>query len=160
MPTKTVNDPREWIRRFQLSPPVDVKQMADELGIKIWELDAMPTGASGKLFPDSRSSSGWSIGVNKSEPYTRKRFTIAHEMAHFLLHKNDLRGGVLDDTLYRSEHLSGAQETEANKFAADILMPFHLLQNFARSVNNLDELARKFGVSKHALSVRLGIPLP
>jgi Zn-dependent peptidase ImmA (M78 family) len=160
MSPKTINDPKEWIRSFQLSPPVDVKRMADELGIKIWELETMPTGASGKLFPDRRSAAGWSIGVNKSEPNTRKRFTIAHEMAHFLLHKGELRSGVLDDTLYRSEHLSGAQETEANKFAADILMPFHLLNRFAGNVGSLDELAKKFEVSRQALSVRLGIPLP
>lgn len=50
-----------------------------------------------------------------------KRFTIAHEIAHLLLHRPILREGVTDDVLYRSPHLGGTQETEANKMAADIL---------------------------------------
>jgi Zn-dependent peptidase ImmA (M78 family) len=153
--------PSEWIRAYQENPPVDVKKIAEDLGLSIWELEDMPPGASGKLFPDGRSRSGWSIGVNRNESYTRKRFTIAHEISHFLLHRNDIRDGVLDDTLYRSEHLSGAQETEANKFAADILMPYGLLQRMAQGPGgNIDDLARKFGVSAQAMSIRLGIPLP
>jgi len=134
--------------------------MATDLGLKIWQFSDMSEGMSGKLYRDSTSPKGWSIGVNANTSSTRKRFTIAHEIAHFLLHKDFLGEGVLDDTFYRSEHLSGAQETEANKFAADILMPYHLLQTTGRNVENLDELAKKFGVSTQAMSIRLGIPLP
>jgi Zn-dependent peptidase ImmA (M78 family) len=160
MPPKTIANPGEWIRNYQLRAPVDVKRIADDLGIAVLELDTMPVGASGKLFQDKKSSSGWSIGVNKSDTSTRKRFTIAHELSHFLLHRNYISNGVLDDVLYRSEHLSGAQETEANKFAADILMPYTLLQAAASRAINVDDLARTFGVSPQAMSIRLGIPLP
>jgi len=155
----TIKHPSEWIRNYQSQPPVDVSKMATDLGLLVLELDTMPTGASGKLFPDAHSDSGWSIGVNKSDSLTRKRFTIAHELSHYLLHRSDIRDGVLDDMFYRSEHMSGAKETEANRFAADILMPYDLLQSYARDLN-VDELARKFGVSSQAMSIRLGIPLP
>ena len=160
MPAKTIANPSDWIRDYQLRAPVDVKRMASDLGIAILELDDMPVGASGKLFQDRKSRSGWSIGVNKSDSFTRKRFTIAHELSHFLLHRNYITNGVIDDVLYRSEHLSGAQETEANKFAANILMPYGLLQSVASRAVNVDELARTFGVSPQAMSIRLGIPLP
>jgi Zn-dependent peptidase ImmA (M78 family) len=161
MATQTIQLPSEWIRLYQSSPPVNVKKMADDLGLRVLEFSEMPTEASGKLYPDSLSRAGWSIGVNAKESYTRKRFTIAHEIAHFLLHRNSIRGTIFDDTLYRSSLMSGAQETEANKFAADILMPYHLLEQMAqRGVVSVDELASKFGVSTQAMSIRLGIPLP
>jgi Zn-dependent peptidase ImmA (M78 family) len=154
-------EPSKWIRAYQLRPPIDVKKMADDLGVKIWELTDMPPDASGKLFPDRRSTSGFSIGVNRHDSYTRKRFSIAHELAHFLLHRSEVQDGIIDDTFYRSEHLSGAQETEANKFAADILMPYDLINSMAqRGITDVDELAKTFGVSTQAMSIRLGIPLP
>jgi Zn-dependent peptidase ImmA (M78 family) len=81
-------------------------------------------------------------------------------LSHFLLHRNYISNGVLDDVLYRSEHLNGAQETEANRFAADILMPYSLLQSAAGSALNVDDLAKTFEVSPQAMSIRLGIPLP
>lgn len=153
--------PHDWIRPYQIAPPVDIKKMAQDLGLSIYELSNMGTGMSGKLYQDRRSPSGFSIGVNAADSYTRKRFTIAHEIAHFMLHRDDILDGVVDDAFYRSEHLSGAQETEANKFAADILMPYHLVQAMAkRGVVNVDALAGKFGVSSQAMSIRLGIPLP
>lgn len=161
MATQTIPMPSEWIRRYQSNPPINVKKMAEDLGLKVLEFSEMPVDASGKLYPDSSSPSGWSIGVNARDTFTRKRFTIAHEIAHFLLHRNSIRGAILDDTLYRSTLMSSAQETEANKFAADILMPYGLLEQFVeRGVMSVDELAQKFGVSSQAMSIRLGIPLP
>jgi Zn-dependent peptidase ImmA (M78 family) len=155
----TITSPSEWIRAYQTHPPINVHRMADDLGIRISELPALPVGTSGKLFRDSRSRAGWSIAVNQADSPTRKRFTIAHEIAHYLLHRNDIRDGVVDDVLYRSQHLSGSQETEANRFAADILMPYDLLQSYAR-IYDVDNLAKKFEVSAQAMSIRLGIPLP
>jgi len=134
--------------------------MATDLGLRIWEFSDMSEGMSGKLYRDETSPKGWSIGVNAASSYTRKRFTIAHEIAHFLLHRNYIGDGVFDDTFYRSEHLSGSQETEANRFAADILMPYRLLQGIAPRAQGIDELAKRFGVSQQAMSIRLGIPLP
>lgn len=161
MATQVQIRPNDLIRRYQGAPPVDVKKMAEDLGLRVFNFDVMPRGASGKLYPDPSSDAGWSIGVNASDSPTRKRFTIAHEIAHFLLHRQDIRGGVIDDPLYRSEHLSGGQEAEANRFAADILMPYGLLEEFAsRGITNIERLARAFGVSTQAMKIRLGIPLP
>ena len=159
MPVSTSN-PSEWIRAYQDAPPIDVHTMATDLGLRVWEFSDMSDTMSGKLYRDETSPKGWSIGVNTNSSSTRKRFTIAHEIAHFLLHKDYLGDGVFDDTFYRSEHLSGGQETEANRFAADILMPYHLIQGVASRTPGIEELANRFGVSKQAMSIRLGIPLP
>jgi Zn-dependent peptidase ImmA (M78 family) len=67
--------------------------------------------------------------------------------------------GLTDDEFYRSE-LSNTQEAEANSLAADILMPFKLLNELtADGMKDLDQLAARFGVSQPALRIRLGIPV-
>lgn len=111
------------IEQFQQEAPVDVVGIAEALGIHVWE--ERLGSISGKLFPDKLNggTSGYSIVVNKTESEPRKRFTVAHELAHYILHRSDLENGIVEDALFRSG-LSSKQETEANRLAADILMPF------------------------------------
>jgi Zn-dependent peptidase ImmA (M78 family) len=55
--------------------------------------------------------------------------------------------------------LSNSMEVQANKMAADILMPRHLLnQHVSNGVNSVSELARIFQVSESAMSFRVGTP--
>src|SRR3546814_3235070 len=61
--------------------------------------------------------SGFAIYVNGSHPRVRRRFSIAHEIAHFALHRNLIGDGVTDDAMYRS-NLSSAVEVQANRMAA------------------------------------------
>lgn len=149
----------EVISRFQNSAPVDVTGLAEALGLRVWEDGELPEGISGKLFQDPRSggSQGYSIVVRASDPYVRRRFTVAHEIAHFLLHRNRVGGSVTDDRWYRS-NLSNREEAEANSLAADILMPRELLHHHIRLIG-LDPaaLARIFKVSESAMKIRLGI---
>lgn len=66
--------------------------------------------------------------------------------------------GITDDAMYRSG-LSSKEETEANRLAADILMPYTLIQNLVNEgFKTVPELAEKLGVSKTAMSIRLNIP--
>lgn len=66
--------------------------------------------------------------------------------------------GILDDALYRSG-LSSVPEAEANRFAADILMPCHLVSREMRAgADSVEELTKRFGVSPCAMSIRLGVP--
>src|SRR3546814_4029407 len=53
--------------------------------------------------------SGFAIYVNGSHPRVRRRFSIAHEIAHFALHRNLIGDGVTDDAMYRS-NLSRSEE--------------------------------------------------
>jgi hypothetical protein len=150
---------------YQQTAPVDVVKIAeDHFKISVWE-DSLAAGISGKLFVDTDNGgkSGFSIVVNIRDAYTRKRFTIAHELGHFILHRQQLAilgGSLTDDAFYRSG-LSNTQESEANRFAADILMPYTLIQKLvANGVTGVAELATTFKVSEAAMSIRLGIPIP
>jgi Zn-dependent peptidase ImmA (M78 family) len=147
---------------FQTKTPVDVKGIAEQLGVNVWELTGLPDTISGKLFidHDNGGMSGFSIGVNSREGYKRKRFTIAHELAHYLLHRHLITNGVLvDDALYRSD-LSSREEVEANKLAADILMPRNLINELtSRGITDVESLAEMFKVSIPAMKIRLNIPI-
>jgi Zn-dependent peptidase ImmA (M78 family) len=111
------------------------------------------------------------IGVNASDAPVRQRFTIAHECGHYELHKE--RMPVFIDkqflrpmlAVFRDGKSSSGEdrlEREANAFAASLLMPEHLvLEEVSRlrlDVEDdaaVDELARRFEVSRQAMSFRL-----
>jgi Zn-dependent peptidase ImmA (M78 family) len=152
-----VNTAMPIIRRFQVTAPVDVTAMAQALGLRVWEDASLPDGIAGKLFHDQLNggAEGFSIVVRASDPYVRRRFTVAHEIAHFVLHRNAIGSGLTDDAFYRSG-LPTTMEAEANQFAADILMPRDLL---ARYINQYGAEARVlasiFKVSEAAMKIRL-----
>jgi Zn-dependent peptidase ImmA (M78 family) len=107
---------------------------------------------------DRGGSSGYAIYVNDRHAATRRRFSIAHEIAHFALHRSLIGDGITDDALYRSK-LSGPIETQANRMAADILMPWHLIRAATDSgLSSVEDLARHFEVSKSTMSIQLGVP--
>jgi Zn-dependent peptidase ImmA (M78 family) len=136
--------------------------LAGEFGLNVWEMHSLPSNISGKIFRDPLNGgrSGFSIAVNASEAYTRKRFTIAHEIAHFILHRSKLENGdLVDDSMYRSG-LSSREEADANRLAADILMPRPLISQLVEAGNrDVATLASLFQVSLPAMQIRLGIPV-
>lgn len=151
---KTIEDVQEMI-------PVRVGEIAKRLGL-IVKAATLPTGISGEIAPSEESQSGFKIRINRHEAKTRQRFTLAHEIAHFLLHKDQIGDGISDSILYRS-NLSDTREAEANRLAADILMPRSKLNELATQVDHMetndrvDTLARGFNVSRPALEIRLGL---
>jgi Zn-dependent peptidase ImmA (M78 family) len=118
----------------------------------------LPVGISGKICvdPSADSPSGYSIVVNANEPYRRRRFTVAHECAHFLLHRSKIGDELTDDALYRSEKLNTQEEFEANNKAADLIMPQNLMNEFIKQgISSTSDLADRFEVSEPAMRVRM-----
>ncbi len=104
------------------------------------------------------------IVVNAIHHPNRQRFTLAHELAHHVLHADYLSRNVHVDTavLQRNEKSSegsDVKEVEANTFAAELLMPKSLLKGFGRVDANdeakIAEIARRFKVSPAAMAIRL-----
>jgi hypothetical protein len=87
------------VQKYQQTAPVQVMRIANDLGINVWR-SALGTNVSGKLFRDREHGgwSGYSILVNISEAYARQRFTMAHEIGHFVLHLEDVGAELTDDT--------------------------------------------------------------
>jgi hypothetical protein len=140
--------------------PVKLGALARDLGIEVFKSSLKPA-ISGLIEPSDSSPSGFRIRLNRHEVVERQRFTLAHEIAHFLLHRSEIGGGVVDDTLYRSA-LSTRKEVEANKLASRIIMPDHLVANERRVVAHLPineqivRLAKLFRVSEPAMRIKLG----
>lgn len=145
------------IRRHQANPPVSVGAIAHELGLSVKSATLKP-GISGEIFPSKEEDGKYLIRVNRHEVHERQRFTVSHEISHFLLHREIIGAGVSDNSLYRS-NLSDKREREANRLAAEILMPWHLIEReFEKGQISPEELAQQLGVSATAVKIRLGIP--
>ena len=136
--------------------PVPIEDIARSLGLRIGR--APSTEFSGLLI---RKDGHALIGVNSSEPRTRQRFTVAHEIGHFVLHPK--KDAFVD---FRKDRGAGeakpVRERQADMFAAALLMPRKvLLKDFRRMMKNGDTeevtaaLARHYAVSEEAMRYRL-----
>lgn len=151
---------KEVLARYMADYPVKLGALAKELGVRI-RVSSLGTGVSGQI---SREDDGYTIKVNRNEARERQRFTIGHELAHYLLHRDVIDSspdGITDNVLYRS----GAPERieyEANRLAAEIVMPMTLIEKelqerFGGVVTeaSIEALAKRFEVSKAAMEIRL-----
>lgn len=152
---------RAIIRPFLDEVPVRIATMARELGLEVKTATLKPR-ISGQIQPSPDSPSGYRIRVNRHEAKTRQRFTIAHEIAHYLLHRDFIGDGIEDSILYRSI-LSDPREAEANRLAAQLLMPEESILKFlrrhgGRATSSVAAImAEEFNVSEAALSIRIGL---
>lgn len=149
-------DIKQHIARHQSEVPVKLHALASDIGVKVIAA-TLPAGISGELRP---SINGFVIKVNRHDSPSRQRFTVAHELAHYLLHRDHIGSGITDDALYRSG-LSDSREAEANRLAADLLMPkaplraaYHQAVS-AECSDLLSKLAEDFKVSEAAMKIRL-----
>ena len=151
-------------------PPVDVRRAAESLGFRVQELGDLGDDVSGAFV--SRPDGGV-IAVNRNHHLVRRRFTIAHELGHGLLHRGRMplfvdKGYAVAFRDRQSATGEVRMEREANAFAAALLMPEGMVRTAADELawaHGLDagggggalrELARRFKVSQEAMSYRLG----
>ncbi len=137
---------------------VDVELIAGRLGADVRRRDLDPE-LSGLM---QRRGREVVIGINEHHLPARQRFTIAHELGHWLLNHGDT---VVDNVQRRdavSSQGTDVNEMEANAFAAELLMPSSWLREEVppRMLSPLDEdvttaLAEKYEVSKEAMTFRL-----
>lgn len=96
----------------------------------------------------------WIMTVNSKQHVNRQRFTLAHELGHYILHK-EKNTEFQDSTFFRSNNMDSL-EYMANDFAAALLMPDDKVVEFIKLGNrNLGELASKFGVSVAAMKYKV-----
>lgn len=105
------------------------------------------------------------IAVNSKHHVNRRRFSVAHEIAHFALEHEGTKFVDAAPVFFRDD-TSGkgvsAQEIEANAFAAELLMPSDAIAERLRRrpIDAFDDLAIQslanyFEVSVQALTIRL-----
>lgn len=144
--------------------PVKIVNLCKKYGLEVYG-ENLPRDTAGFIVvqetPFNKYPTGKLIVYNKNENVGRQRFTIAHELAHFILHKKE------SDPLYahRDAGNAGGIESEASFFAAQILMPselvFKALENAEKEFRYMTlpmkarHIAREFEVSVEAAHVRL-----
>lgn len=134
--------------------PVDVHKIAELLGFTIIESD-FPSSYSGEIFIEGEVKS---IGVNKNHTRNRQRFTIAHEIGHYLNGHQyfDEEGKMLDDNEFDFNNPLHKQEKEANLFASELLMPKEFLVSDLNIIGlDINKLTEKYEVSEQAMWIRL-----
>ena len=157
----------ELLRECRIaSPPVPVETIVTHLSITVAH-KSLGEGISGILVIENGEGT---IGLNLKDPPTRRRFTLAHEAAHFVLHRQLQSEVFIDRDLivrYRSERdyteLEARQEQEANIFAAALLMPKDMLkrefekEQYAGLKERafIEKMAQVFNVSTQAMMYRL-----
>lgn len=162
--TSTSTEARRLLKDCGITKaPVRVEDIAAHLGATV-SYEVFTEDLSGVLVKEKHRTV---IGVNSFHAKTRQRFTIAHECGHLALgHVGEV---FVDRTVMRRDSRSSQavdqQEIDANRFAAELLMPKDLvLAAVARrqakkpelsSTMLVEELAEEFQVSAQAMEYRL-----
>lgn len=157
-----------------LNPLKVIEQHLGDIQVQIFAvLEELGLGPEFRTLDDEIS--GWierkrdckyRIVINDRHALVRKRFTAAHELGHYIYHRDLLDSGVGDTRAYRSAGtplpnslITQRHERQANSFAANILMPqAQIVKLQGNGVFNPRELAALFGVSEDAMRIRLGLP--
>jgi Zn-dependent peptidase ImmA (M78 family) len=128
--------------------PVSLQQVIEHLqterALKVYKI-AFGEKVSGLLVVCKSVNEEYaSIAFNENHPWCRRRFTLAHEIGHLLLGHACSEGN-------RALH----NEKEANTFAAELLMPGHMIKADYKRLRNLSELCKMYRVSKEALTIKI-----
>ena len=145
------------------NPPVPVHRLARSRGARIVQVSGNEDDIDGFLY---REGDEVVIGVNRNQAPMRQRFTIAHELGHLLLHEPSQihvdRGFRVRLRSSSSRKGIDREEMEANRFAAELLMPSDFLQTDLEHQEfdladdcQLRSLAKRYGVSTQAFAIRL-----
>jgi Zn-dependent peptidase ImmA (M78 family) len=156
----------ELLKKARISSaPIDLDKIVVLLDVKVREepFRDVDFEVSGMVHVNKNETI---IGLNKLHPKTRKRFSLAHELGHVVLHKkNEFHIDESRPLAYRSPLASKGtdpKEIEANQFAAELVMPEFLLVDDLKALpKDIDEedavcqLADKYEVSMQAMTIRL-----
>lgn len=119
---------------------IDVIKLA-----RSFDVDIVPNDSVQNARIVYKDAGGFLIEINPQHPETRQRFSIAHELAHLILHKEDIiRVGIVDRDSENS--LNKEKEEDANNLASEILMPSEIVKEFVKDTGlddnkPLDEIA-------------------
>ena len=127
-------------------PPVQLEKIANKFNIQVVPFD-FHEGVSAVLKKDKGV-----IGVNMNHHPVRQRFSIAHELGHFLLGHDIGKEDLMEEGFSKTD----PKEREANAFASALLMPTAWIKkSVTQNGLDIDKLARIYDVSKQSLTIRL-----
>ena len=123
---------------MKLEPPINVWAIARQLNFEVFEAGFKDAKVSGMMIDSKKVvkmlGCKRAIVLNREENKERQAFTVAHELAHFVLHCND-RTDFFEAYHWGKEKRS-LTEDEADKFAAMLLMPTNTFSDVYQQLRN------------------------
>lgn len=167
MPEKGIGEQWKMLVEAAESAPANLDHLTERLGLKLHRayLDDEILGMIEKYGDTFR------ITLNAETTRLRQRFTLAHELGHYMFHRHLIGDGLDDAKGYRSTNagkyhninIGPEEEAEANQFAVNLLMPMEIVKReWARHGKKTDDatiqaVADKFDVSRGGMRIRLGL---
>lgn len=154
----------KWLRSIidYSSGRFDVEKAIEELNINIiFEDMGSESAISGYI--ECLYQENWRIAINMYENDGRQRFTMAHELAHLLFHRQLIQRQIKESSnnrfseaikLFRSKDNFKLEEMEANTFAAELLMPSVEFRKLWSDSNTINSISERFDVSLYAAEYR------
>lgn len=142
------NYARNLLERFKsttgskIEYEVPIIDITKYLGFHIENLDSMADHHSAIIYPDNML-----IGLNKNHHGHRQRFSLGHELGHFLLKH-------LPEFELSPEEIKTCNR-EADEFSGELLVPLESLKRALKLTKNISELANLYNVSQEVLTIRL-----
>jgi predicted transcriptional regulator len=142
--------------------PVPVFEIISEMGLGL-EFRPLDDNVSGWI-ERSDNDESYRIIINSNHSPNRQRFTAAHELGHYIYHRDLLGQGTGDTKAYRTDasplpnaFIRPRHERQANSFAANFLMPVAAIARLrSEGCHDVASLAQGLGVSEEAMRIRLG----
>ena len=159
-----VNLARRVIRKFSLTPPIDAEALLRRYARIDFE-DIPFEGMDGISLNIKVPGKQPIVIVNTNTPPRRQRFTLAHELGHILIPWHV--GTIVDDTtvkLFEPTTDYWSMETEANAFAAELLMPKSWIKNCMSNTSDFSAVHKTISevckASAHSAAIKLAQVLP
>lgn len=158
LPKNAVHQLAEQVARMlEFEPGGDLSKVLQRMGGRLAYRQFSGLGESDSGSLHVYGDGNFEINLSTNTSLARDRFTIAHEIGHYVLHYLWRRqnGQTVPDKMVAARYGSDRSEWEANWFAAAFLMPAGSFSEYHREVQgNLHKISEKFGVSLKAAEVR------
>lgn len=113
--------------------------------------EALASDVSGKL---QMENGVWIMTVNSQHPGVRQRYTLGHELGHYLNHRDSVKS--FEDSVFFRSNQKSSMEYMADQFAARLLMPESDINILLKEgIKTVKEMASRFDVSLEAMKYRL-----
>ena len=155
---------QELVDEYTSTFPVDLLTLARKLGLRVFTTKSFKDSKSGEIV--KISDDDYHIYLNAKHPYKRNRFTLAHEIAHYIHHREEMgssdplenyRNDTPKISLARTNGGSGKLEIEADHYGAALIMPEAEFIRVWNEKDLVDDVADHFDVSVSAADTRAKI---
>lgn len=133
--------------------PIDPYAIASNLGINV-RTTPLAADTAGFIIKEQNEDRP-TIYLNSGDGEQRRRFTLSHELGHFVTHRDEPVLAYVDKRDELASKGTDPAERWCNAFAAELLMPEAIVKKYWAEGMSSEEIRQKFDVSKAAIAVRL-----